>query len=101
MATQKTKEVGIRKVLGASVGNSVDIFSREFTLLIAIAFVIATPVAWYFMNNWLQNFEFRIKIGLGVFALAIIASLVIAWITVGYKAVRAAIVNPVKSLRSE
>jgi len=101
MATQKTKEVGIRKVLGASVSNIVYMFSREFTLLIAIAFVIAIPVAWYFMNSWLQNFEFRIKIGIGVFALAIIASLVIAWITVGYKAVRAAIANPVKSLRSE
>ena len=70
-------------------------------MLIAIAFVIATPVAWYFMDSWLQNFEFRIKIGIGVFALAIIASLVIAWITVGYKAVIAAIANPVKSLRSE
>jgi len=101
MATQKTKEVGIRKVLGASVGNIVYMFSREFTLLIAIAFVIAIPVAWYFMSNWLQNFEYRIKIGLGVFALAIIVSLVIAWITVGYKAVRAAVANPVKSLRSE
>jgi ABC-type antimicrobial peptide transport system permease subunit len=101
MATQKTKEVGIRKVLGASVGNIVYMFSREFTLLIAIAFVIATPVAWYFMDSWLQNFEFRIKIGIGVFALAIIASLVIAWITVGYKAIIAALANPVKSLRSE
>lgn len=101
MATQKTKEVGIRKVLGASIGNIMYMFSKEFTMLIAMAFLLAAPVAWYMMTNWLQNFEFRINIGIGVFALAIVVSLVIAWITVGYKAVRAAVVNPVKSLRSE
>ncbi|MEP7317421.1 MAG: FtsX-like permease family protein, partial [Panacibacter sp.] len=103
MAAQKTKEVGIRKVLGASVGNIVVMFSKEFTILISIAFVIAVPVAWYYMNSWLQNFEGsnRINIGIGVFLLAIFVSLIIAWITVGYKAVRAALANPVKSLRSE
>jgi hypothetical protein len=77
------------------------LFSKEFTLLITIAFVIAVPVAWYFMNGWLQNFNDRIKISVGIFLLAIIASLLIAWITVGYRAVRAAMVNPVNSLRSE
>ena len=101
MAAQKTKEVGIRKVLGASVGNIVVLFSKEFTILISIAFVIAIPVAWYFMNEWLQNFVYRISIGAGVFALAIVASLVIAWITVGYRAVKAAMANPVESLRTE
>jgi ABC-type antimicrobial peptide transport system permease subunit len=101
MAVQKTKEVGVRKVLGASVGNIVLLFSREFTLLISIAFVIAVPVAWYFMNGWLQNFNDRIKIGVGIFLLAILSSLVIAWITVGYRAVRAALANPVNSLRTE
>jgi len=101
MAAQKTKEVGIRKVLGASVGNIVVMFSKEFTVLISIAFVIAVPVAWYYMNSWLQNFQYRISIGFGVFMLAIFVSLIIAWITVGYKAVRAALVNPVKSLRTE
>lgn len=101
MAAQKTKEVGIRKVLGASVGNIVYMFSKEFTILITIAFVVAAPVAWYFMSSWLQNFEFRIRIGAGVFVLAILSSILIAWFTVGYKAIRAALVNPVKSLRSE
>ncbi len=101
MAAQKTKEVGIRKVLGATVGNIVIMFSKEFTLLIAIAFIIAVPVAWYFMNDWLQNFVYRINIGASVFIIAIIASLVIAWITVGYRAVKAALANPVKSLRTE
>ena len=101
MAVQKTKEVGIRKVLGASISNIVLLFSREFTLLIAIAFLVAVPVGWYIMNGWLQNFVYRIDMGLGVFVLAIVASLTIAWITVGYRAVRAALANPVKSLRTE
>ena len=103
MAAQKTKEVGIRKVLGASVGNIVVMFSKEFTILISIAFVVAAPVARYYMNLWLQNFNYdnRVSIGAGVFALAIIASLFIAWITIGYKAVNAALANPVESLRTE
>jgi len=101
MAVQKTKEVGIRKVLGASTGNIVYLFSKEFTILITIAFVIATPLAWLMMNNWLQDFVFRVDISIGVFIVAILISLGIAWITVGYKAVRAALASPVKSLRSE
>jgi predicted permease len=101
MAVQRTREVGIRKVLGASVTNIIYLFSKEFTVLIGIAFVIACPVAWYFMNEWLQNFPFRTRMGIGIFALAIVSSIVIAWITVGYRAIRAALANPVKSLRTE
>jgi len=101
MAAQRTKEVGIRKVLGASVVNIIYLFSKEFTLLIIIAFAVAVPVAWYMMSSWLNNFVFRINIGVGVFALAIVASVIVAWLTVGYKSVKAALSNPVKNLRSE
>jgi putative ABC transport system permease protein len=101
MAVQRTKEVGVRKVLGASVFSIVLLFSKEFMILIAISFVIAMPAAWYMMSGWLQNFAYRIPLTAGVFVLAIVSSIVIAWLTVGYKAVRAALVNPVKSLRSE
>lgn len=101
MVVRKTKEVGIRKVLGASVQSILYLFSKEFTVLITVAFVIAAPAAWYLMNNWLKDFAYKINIGIGVFLVAIIASLLVAWITVGYKAMRAATANPVKSLRTE
>jgi len=101
MAVQKTKEVGIRKVLGASVGNIVYLFSKEFTILISIAFLIAAPLAYFMMNSWLQDFVYRIELGVGVFIIAVMISVIIAWATVGYKAVKAAIANPVKSLRTE
>jgi predicted permease len=101
MATQKTKEIGIRKVLGASVANIIYLFSKEFTVLIVIAFAIAIPVAYYIMSNWLNNFAFRINITIWFFVLAIVSSVVIALLTVGYKSVRSALANPVKSLRTE
>lgn len=101
MAMQRTKEVGIRKVLGATVGKIVYLFSKEFTLLIGIAFLIAGPVAYYIMNSWLQNFTFRIRLGVSIFVIAIVLSILIAWLTVGYRAVKAALANPVKSLRTE
>jgi putative ABC transport system permease protein len=87
--------------LGASVFSIVLLFSKEFMILIVISFVVAMPLSWYIMSGWLQNFAYRIPLTAGVFVLAIAASMVIAWVTVGYKAVRAALVNPVKSLRSE
>jgi putative ABC transport system permease protein len=101
MAVQKTKEIGIRKVLGASVQHIVYLFSREFTILIVLAFAVAAPIGYYFMNKWLLDFYYHINIGWGVFAIAMVASVVVAWITVGYKAVKAALVNPVKSLKTE
>jgi putative ABC transport system permease protein len=101
MAVQRTKEIGVRKVLGASVRNIIYMFSKEFTVLILIGFLVASPVAWYMMNSWLANFAYRININAQVFAIAIIISIIIAWITVGYKSIKAALANPVKSLRTE
>ena len=101
MAVRRNREIGIRKVLGATPGNIVFLLSREFTLLITIAFLIACPFAWYFMVKWLQQYSFRIDLGAGFFILTILASLIIAWLTVGYSAIRAATANPVKSLRTE
>jgi putative ABC transport system permease protein len=101
MAVQRTKEVGIRKVLGASVSSIVYLFSKEFMVLIAISFLIAMPVAWYLMSGWLQSFAYRISLNAWVFVAAISVSIIIACITVSYKAISAALVNPVKSLKSE
>ena len=101
MAVQRTKEVGIRKVLGASAVKIVYLFSKEFTLLIGIAFLIAAPIAGYIMQKWLQNYTYRIDLGISIFLIAIISSILIAWLTVGYRAIKAAIANPVKSLRTE
>lgn len=101
MSLQRTKEIGIRKVLGASIQNIIYLFSREFTILIIIGFLVAAPLAYYIMDSWLQNFVFRIKISAGVFIIAILASVIIAWITVGYKSLRAALRNPVESLKIE
>lgn len=101
MAVQRTKEVGIRKTLGAPVSRIVYLFSKEFTLLIIVAFLISAPVGYYFMNEWLQGFAYKVPFGPGIFIEAILLSIIIAWATVGYKAVKAALANPVKSLRSE
>jgi putative ABC transport system permease protein len=101
MAIQRKKEIGIRKVLGAPVKDIVIMLSREFTILITIAFLIASPIAWYFMHQWLQQYTYRIMIGVWFFAATILCSLCIAWLTVGYTAIKAALANPVKSLRSE
>lgn len=101
MAVQKTKEVGVRKVLGASVQSIVYLFSKEFTALVGIAFLISAPLGYYFMQGWLEDFHYHITLGWGVFVSAILLSFGIAWVTVGYKAVKAAIANPVRSLRAE
>ena len=101
MAVQRTKEMGIRKVLGATARNIVYLLSKEFTLLIIIAFAISAPDAYYIMHKWLQNYTYRIQLGVSIFLLAIIGSIIIAWITVGHRAIKAAVANPVKSLRTE
>jgi hypothetical protein len=101
MSVQRIKEVGIRKVLGASIGSIVYLFTKEFILLIAIAFLIAAPLAWYFMNQWLQDYAFRINISWWIFVAGGLTSILVALATVSYRAVRAAVVNPVDSLRSE
>ncbi|AXY75494.1 ABC transporter permease [Paraflavitalea soli] len=100
-AIQRTKEVGIRKVLGASMTSIVYLFSKEFIWLIVIAFCIAAPIAYYMMDNWLQNFAYHISIGVGVFLLAIAASFIIAGLTIATQTIKAAVANPVKALRSE
>lgn len=101
MAIQKTKEVGVRKVLGASVRSIVYLFSKEFTLLIGVAFLIAAPLGYYLMNKWLSGFYYHTNLGWEVFLVAMVVSIFIAWMTVGYKAIKAAIANPMKSLRTE
>jgi putative ABC transport system permease protein len=101
MAVQRTKEVGIRKVLGATARHIVYLMSKEFTLLIIIAFAISAPVGYYIMHKWLQNYTYRIPLSASIFLLAIAGSIVIAWITAGQRAIKSALANPVKSLRTE
>ncbi|MGN6530412.1 MAG: ABC transporter permease [Ginsengibacter sp.] len=98
---QRAKEIGIRKVLGASVKNLLLVISKEFVLLVFIAFVIAVPVAWFAMNRWLQDFAYRIQISWWIFIVAGILAIMIALITISFQAIKTAIENPVKSLRSE
>ena len=100
-AQARTKEIGVRKVLGATVPNLVGLMSKEFTKLVAVAVVIAIPVSWFAMNKWLEGFAFRINISLWIFLLAAALALTVALITVSFQAVKAAMVNPVDSLRSE
>ncbi|WP_221406191.1 ABC transporter permease [Daejeonella lutea] len=100
-AQQRTKEIGVRKVLGASVAGIASLLSRDFIKLVLIAIVIASPVAWYLTSMWLEDFAYRIEVSWWMFAAAGVVSIMIAIVTVSFQAIKAAMMNPVKSLRSE
>jgi len=100
-AEQRTKEIGIRKVLGADVKGIVALLASGFLRLVGLAFVLAAPVAWFFMNKWLQDFAYPVSIGYDVFLLAAGTAFMIALLTISVRAIRAATANPVKSLRTE
>ena len=101
LAVQRTKEIGIRKVLGATVSNVVMLLARDFTKLVLVAFLIATPVGYLIMTRWLETFAYRVDIGVGIFIIAGVSSLAITLLTVSYQSIRAAWANPVDSLRNE
>jgi putative ABC transport system permease protein len=101
VVVRKTKEIGIRKVLGASVSNIVGLLSTDFLKLILIALVVASPIAWYFMHEWLQDFAYRVNISWWIFALAGLIALIIAFATISFQAIKAALANPVRNLRTE
>jgi putative ABC transport system permease protein len=101
VAEQRIKEIGIRKVLGASVASLWRMLSRDFVILVAVACLVATPIAWYMFSDWLSHYEYRTEISWWIFALPVGGALLITLATVSYKAIRAAIANPVNSLKSE
>jgi putative ABC transport system permease protein len=101
MAEQRIKEIGVRKVLGASVTNIVTMLSGNFLKLVVLSSVIAFPISWWAVNKWLEDFAFRINIGWWVFVAAGLSAVVIALATISFQAIKAAVVNPVKSLRTE
>jgi putative ABC transport system permease protein len=100
-AERRRKELGIRKVLGATVQGLVVLLSKDFIKLVVVSLVLASPVAWYFMNKWLESFAYRIHIAWWMFAVAAILAMMLALVTVSFQAVKAALSNPVQNLRTE
>jgi len=100
-AEQRYREIGVRKILGASISGIVTMLSKDFAKLVLIASVIAFPLVWWAMNKWLQSFAYRINIGWWIFVVAGVVAIIIALATVSFQAVKAALANPIKSLRSE
>ena len=100
-AQQRIKEIGIRKVLGAAIPNIVGLLSRDFVKLIIISLCIASPLAWWMMNRWLQDFAYRVTISWWIFVISAILAILIALLTISFQTIKAAIANPVKSLRTE
>jgi putative ABC transport system permease protein len=100
-AEQRTKEIGVRKVLGASVKSIVFLLSKEFIKLITIAFLIAAPLAWWATSAWLDGYTYKTTIGVEVYLIAGLVAFLVAWLTMSYQSIKAALSNPVKSLRSE
>jgi ABC-type antimicrobial peptide transport system permease subunit len=101
MAEQRTREIGIRKVLGASVGRLWFLLSGEFIVLVGVGCLVASPLAYYFLHDWLQRYSYRIGIGAGIFLLAALLAVGVTLLTISWQAIRAAVANPVKSLRTE
>lgn len=100
-AERRIKEIGIRKVLGASVTGITSLLSKDFLKLVIISCILAAPLAWYFMNKWLQDYEYRTVISWWMFVVPALIALAIALLTVSFQAIKAALMNPVKSLRTE
>lgn len=100
-AEQKKKEIGVRKVLGASVSGIIQLLSKEFIKLVGLSILIATPISWWILNKWLQSFEYRVSVSWWMFGMAGIIAILIAMLTVSFQAMKAALANPVKSLRTE